>query len=566
METSILIVEASESISDVVIQAMNREHRKLYDYIVVTKGGKYFGAISIRMFLTELTKHRENHIAALNKQHEDLLAANEKEKKLRENLEIISAAEKNLLDNAGQGFMSFGIDLKIRNSYSAECKKIFGKEISILLFTDLMTNYFDSEKIETCKKIIKSYFDNETELKDNAYLMLLPSECVINNKIIRFEYKRIHSANEKMVMVILTDITDKKRMENHIQKERSNQRLLIKAATYQEQIKQLLDEFKEFLEHGYKQLMSDSNFTNELFRIVHTYKGDFSQYGFADTASHLHATEDELSKLVSGNQSNALQDINNLFNHICYEDFTKNDLKIISDTFGDNFFPTSNTIQISKDRFQDIVHEIELFCKPNEKTTIVGLMNSLKHKNLKKYLIQFNDYLYYLSDRLQKTRPTYNLESVDIYVDIEPYKGILKTMGHLFRNMLDHGIEPEEERVMLGKSEQGNINCNMELDHKKIIISLKEDGQGIDLEKIKQKAVSSKLYSQSAIDAMNEEEIIEIIFLDHFSTKAGANILSGRGVGMAAIKYECEKLGGHIHVFSQKNKGTEYIIELPYLK
>ncbi|MDF2821249.1 MAG: cheA5 [Clostridiales bacterium] len=81
MDTSILIVDSSQSIPEVVSLAMERDHDRLYDYIVVIREDKYVGVINIKMFLTELTKHREEHIAVLKTQHEELQKANQEEKK-----------------------------------------------------------------------------------------------------------------------------------------------------------------------------------------------------------------------------------------------------------------------------------------------------------------------------------------------------------------------------------------------------------------------------------------------------------------------------------------------------
>lgn len=570
METSMLIVDASEDISSVVMQAMEREHEKLYDYIVVTKEDRYIGVISIRQFLTELTRHREKHIATLNEQRRDLMIANQQEITLRTNLEQKMAAEKNLLDNAGQGFLSFGSDLKIKNEYSAECRKIFRKEIGNLIYTELLSEYLDPEKTEICEKILESYFRNQSPVKDNAYLLLFPTECAIFQKTIRFEYKRIEVAGTKMMMVILTDITDKKRIEKKMDEERRNQRLVLKTVTYREQIMQLTEELKDFLSSGFQQLFSDNagcrERLNECFRIVHTFKGDFSQYGYLGTAESLQKTEELLSRAIPDEDGGQADAIRRHFSELRYEDVISGDMKVLYETFGTDYFEKTRTVEIPRERLEVITEQVKAACSLPEQGRVADLMKGLQWKNLRDSIEQFRDYLLYLSGRLQKLPPVYTVRSEDIYADVGQYRGVLKSMGHLYRNMMDHGIEPDEERVAAGKSAEGNIFCEMKLDDHEVTILLKDDGRGIDLDRVRQKAIAGKFFIPSELEAMNEDQLADIIFLDGFSTKESADMLSGRGVGMAALKGECEKLGGTVRVSTEAGRGTAYYITLPYLR
>ena len=202
MDTEIMKVDVDDNISKTSIQAMDREQGKVYDYIIVCNNNTYIGVISIRMFLVEFSNKNEAQVSVLKTQQQKLLNAHKQEIHLRKNLEYQSASIRNLLDHADQGFLSFGKDLIIKNEYSHKCVRIFQKNIESLSYMELVRPYFSEEKSNVIKMAFDSYFENNSAVKDNIFLMLLPSDSVINGKNIHFEYRKIESDGQKAIMVI----------------------------------------------------------------------------------------------------------------------------------------------------------------------------------------------------------------------------------------------------------------------------------------------------------------------------------------------------------------------------
>ena len=127
-----LIVDVALDIASISLIAMNREQQKLYDIVIVTEDDNYIGVVSIKRFMVELSRQREKEIELLKKQKEILHMANEAEILHRKQIETINNALwekndsiKNLLDNAGQGFLSFGSDMIISEEHSLECVEMF---------------------------------------------------------------------------------------------------------------------------------------------------------------------------------------------------------------------------------------------------------------------------------------------------------------------------------------------------------------------------------------------------------------------------------------------------------
>ena len=121
---------------------------------------------------------------------------------------------------------------------------------------------------------------------------------------------------------------------------------------------------------------------------------------------------------------------------------------------------------------------------------------------------------------------------------------------HLIRNSIDHGIELVNERKEKGKPAEGKIVLRAFHDGNTVVIEVSDDGRGIDLAKIADKAVKSGLYSQQQVEGLAEDELMELIFSPGFSTAGKVSDLSGRGVGLDVVKTKIESLGGMVEVES----------------
>ncbi len=147
-------------------------------------------------------------------------------------------------------------------------------------------------------------------------------------------------------------------------------------------------------------------------------------------------------------------------------------------------------------------------------------------------------------------------------VDRKILERLIPGLEHMVRNAIDHGIEPPEVRKQLGKTEYGVITLSMFRQGNEIIIELSDDGQGIDVDKVKAKAVEKKLWSGKI--SMTIDDAIKVISLPGFSTKEVATPISGRGLGMDVLNAQINKLGGSLQVSSKKQVGTAFTIRLPF--
>lgn len=134
---------------------------------------------------------------------------------------------------------------------------------------------------------------------------------------------------------------------------------------------------------------------------------------------------------------------------------------------------------------------------------------------------------------------------------------------HLLRNSADHGLESAEVRAERGKPEVGSIWLDAYQEGNNVVIEVRDDGNGIDVEKVKQKAVEKGNLTQEQADALTEKEAIDLLFKPSFSTSDKVTDVSGRGVGLDVVKSKIEALGGDVEVKTTYGEGSTFSIRLP---
>ncbi|MGQ9509031.1 MAG: response regulator [Thermodesulfobacteriota bacterium] len=148
-------------------------------------------------------------------------------------------------------------------------------------------------------------------------------------------------------------------------------------------------------------------------------------------------------------------------------------------------------------------------------------------------------------------------------LDKKVMERIKSSLIHILRNAIDHGIEEPDKRESMGKPRQGTIKVSALNEGDRVIISVEDDGRGIDLEDIKDHALKKGLFSKEELSKMTEKEILDIIFMSGYSSSSKVTELSGRGIGLDIVMREIGHLGGRVMVESKKGQGTRFTLLLP---
>lgn len=164
--------------------------------------------------------------------------------------------------------------------------------------------------------------------------------------------------------------------------------------------------------------------------------------------------------------------------------------------------------------------------------------------------------------------PLGKLVNLKVYgEDTEVDKSVIEQIGdpmvHIIRNAVDHGLETPTDRTAKGKSEAGTITISASQKGNQIVIEVSDDGRGINIDKVKAKAIQKQLITEEEALRMTDEAALNLIFLPGFSTAEVATELSGRGVGMDVVKTNIAKLNGTCEITSGRDKGSTFTIRIP---
>lgn len=167
-----------------------------------------------------------------------------------------------------------------------------------------------------------------------------------------------------------------------------------------------------------------------------------------------------------------------------------------------------------------------------------------------------------LSKKLNK-----EMELIMTGEDTELDRTVIDEIGdplmHMLRNAADHGLESTIDRLKLGKPQVGTIRLDAYQDGNNVTIEVSDDGAGVDVEKIKRKAIEKGTLTEEQAEYMSEKEAIDLLFQPAFSTAEKISDVSGRGVGLDVVKNKIEGLGGDVEVVTKLGEGTTFIVRLP---
>ncbi|MEM0449580.1 MAG: chemotaxis protein CheA [Methanomassiliicoccales archaeon] len=197
------------------------------------------------------------------------------------------------------------------------------------------------------------------------------------------------------------------------------------------------------------------------------------------------------------------------------------------------------------------------------------LMTDLQDIVLKTRMVPV-DFIFKRFPRMVRDMAVESGKNIDFIMrgnDIEIDRSLLEEIGdalvHLLRNGVDHGLESKEQRIAAGKNPTGTLILSAFQEQGNVVITVEDDGRGIDPDKVARKAVEKGMISQEEADRMDERAKVNLIFLPGFSTAEKVTDISGRGVGMDVVKTKIQSLGGFVKVDTVIGKGTKFTLKLP---
>lgn len=446
-----------------------------------------------------------------------------------------------ILDNVVFGFLVVGRDLVIREGHTQSCLELLGTDsITGRSFVDVLKLASGADyHFRMCAEQVF-----EDLLPESLSIEQMPQRFPVGEggRVLRAEARAVRDAKGE-VQALLFTLSDITRIEASERENESN-RAVLGILRNCDAFRAFIGDVREQLEAASAALAANDDAT--VRRIVHTIKGNAGMYGLASLAAEVHRIE-EAEAITSehlaeiGEELRAFLTANEATLAISLDDETRSTwsfgerdvtrLQEISTTFGET----------ERRRVQRWLREVTSV----PARTLLGPVDQM---------------LQSIAARREK-KVDATLSGMDVRMDAGVMKPVMQSVVHLLRNCVDHGIEQIEERG--DKPSSGRIAVDVAATAAEYVVRISDDGRGIDVDSIAATAARRGVVDLDRAETMSFEEKLELMFADGVSTSETVSDVSGRGVGMSAVKAEVERAGGRLLVRTAAGVGTTFEIHVP---
>jgi two-component system chemotaxis sensor kinase CheA len=436
-----------------------------------------------------------------------------------------------ILDNVGQGFLTLDLRGRMSAERSAVLARWFGVAPESGLFSELLTR-IDPD--------LGTWFALSWEGLAEAVLPLemaidqLPKRLAAGEARFELDYQPILRADGELdrVLVVVSDVTTRLLREHAEADEREMTKLFVRASSDRAGLLEFLAEAKAQVDC----IAAGAGATDlgRLKRDLHTLKGNSAIYGVDTLTTLCNRLEDCLAEEGTLDLSTVLA--------------LRTRWVALSGKLEPLLARPVAGVEIVEADLQAIVTALEAGAPRSE---AVAALLRLRLEPTQLRLARLAEQTIALGKRVGKAVGVHT-ESNQVRLKADEWSSFWSASIHLLRNSVDHGIETIEERRALGKPETGRIELRTRLGRECFSVEFSDDGRGIDWAAVKAQAC------RLGLAASSHEELVAALFADGLSTRQQASELSGRGVGLAAVKQACRELGGDIEIESVVGAGTTF--------
>ncbi|MBF0226819.1 MAG: HAMP domain-containing protein [Desulfobacterales bacterium] len=541
----------------------------------IIANGDYTNSINVRANdeIGLLASHFENMRKTIKKYTDHLQdLVNEKMQQVRD-----------ILNNIIQGLFTINLDGNVNEEYSLRVNEILKvKDAASCSLAELLK--LDSQKETSFHKWIKLVSENHKRMRWHKLTRLAPiNELVLFNtndnslNYISIAYQKIcdKSGELSKIMILVNDETETRLKDIQLEEERNKhirevKMILAIANTPADEMAEFIDDITEKLKKALELIQKikpedriiNDKLISEIYRDIHTIKGNSGPYGFDILIENAHSAEEYLEELRKINPDSIYNILENLKTQLSKIEANILDIqKMSKHILGDKDDLFIRVPEFLVKTIQSLCSEID-----NSKCAfgIDKLINEcikLSYKSVGYLAKKYKKLVNTLARKLNKkinfiVSNELKFEPPDIFTKIDD------VLVHLLRNAVDHGIESNELREETGKG-IGQIELSYEKNNNKRIYKIADDGKGIDVKKIAGNCIKNKIINTEDIQKLSDEEILHLIFHKGISLADKITDISGRGVGLDVVKNKIDQLGGTIEVQSAIGKGTTFIIVIP---
>lgn len=488
--------------------------------------------------------------------------------KLFDEIEQSKKSVEVLFNNLDEGFFMFDRSGTIHKGVSGAARKIFGKELVNDKFVDVLP--LEPAKKKQALAWQELAFSGTYDFDD--FKSVAPRSLEMHGRYIELDFRPVYNEEQVLerVICISIDKTNERKLRQLAEVETSLVKLVIGIIKDRAGFANDVVEIRKLFAVIKGELSASAFDMSTLLRAVHTVKGCAATRHILNVAKLAHAFETKVASYITEHGLSEIQKFtaelrtDALNMGLVFESFMDSNEKIFEALMGKESFKTK-TVDVG------VVNEFCRLLLEKNKTDSPIMNYFVEHFMKDNIVLSFNHYAEMVRDLAQKQDKKVDVKILNSEFSINPlpYTALLASLTHIFTNAVDHGIEPVAERVKNGKPEQGTVtvaikkNINPTTSEETLLIQISDDGRGINWEKVRDRAIKQKRIPAEKARALSQEQCLQLVFMNSFSTAENVSELSGRGVGTDAVLHEATRLGGQAWVKSQLGRGTTFFIEVP---
>ena len=467
---------------------------------------------------------------------------------------------KALLDSLNQGFLIFDSSGSCWEVTSKACQKVLETDPAGQKIWDVLK--LPEAKHDGFRKWMITLFGELLPFEDMAALGPKEFPHSQGNRI-NLEYYPIRNSKNEIsgVVLVSTDITELVQAQMIAEKEKANSQFILKVIKQKKSFLGFYEEIQRQSEELMQAVQAAPAFWNHelIFRLLHTIKGGASTYSIKPITDTAHRMENQILQLQNEPDEFSREAWNSDLSLLNLEfQNLKSDVEVL---LGSHHHQQSlDQIELPRETLSQVLSLLESWSKTREFS--LELQAQYLTESVQETFSSYQFVLQSTADQLGKKVEELKFLNPDMRWTPKPYSAFLSTLVHVFRNAVDHGLESPQERLTLGKPEKGCIQMELKKSAKGFALTIQDDGKGINPFIIKQKMIEKGL----PVEGLTESEILSSIFHPQFSTRNEVTEISGRGVGLDAVKNEIDKIGGTVQVSSVPGEGTTFCFCFPEIK
>lgn len=440
---------------------------------------------------------------------------------------------KRLLDNAAQGFATMDLKGELSSERSAAFDRLLATRPEHRTLPEALRDHAPD---------LAAWMEMGLESARDGFLPLdisldqLPKRVRVGERHLALEYRPI---GETSVLCVVSDITSDVARETAEAEQREAMEVFGRILKDREGVVEFLAEAGEIV-RGLTAPERPS--LPEERRALHTLKGNAALFGLRALSSHCHALE-----TASQEREGALTDAERTELSTRWDRTVSQMRQMLGEERG-------RMITVDEREHADIIDAV-LAGEPARSVArriAAWRMEAAEHR-LERIATQ--------AQRLSQTlgKPRVDVQVVPNGVRLAPdhWTRFFTELVHVVRNAVDHGIEPAEERVALGKDAQGTLTVSTTTENGRLRVVIADDGRGINWDRVREKA------DDLGIPAKTHQDLVAALFVDGMSTRDAVSETSGRGVGLAAVAEALHDLGGRVDVSTEPQRGTQFCFSMP---